>query len=508
MMTISVPPVRHALAPDPDADELKQILEAQRQSFFREGPPSAAVRRNRIDRLTLVVLDHATELADALNEDFGNRPIPATFTSDILGALGDVSDILEHLDEWMEPEPLPGSQERGIPSFIQRRPKGVVGVIGPWNFPVNLVFQPAVEALAAGNRVMIKFSEIPSRTAQVFADAVAEVFDPTEVAVVRGGPATAAAFSALPFDHLFFTGSPGVGSHVAEAAGKNLVPVTLELGGKNPVVVAPRTDITMAAERISAARLANGGQICLCPDYVFVPRERVDAFTSAYRDAVTTFYPDYFHNPDVVTSVNQANFDRVNGLVDDAESQGATVVRIDSETADPRPDSTTRRIPPTLVIGVTEDMEIAHEEVFGPVLGVVPYDSVDEATTWVQQQPHPLAAYWYGDDDDDFREFIRLTTSGGLTRNDMALHFGVQGAPFGGVGRSGSGAYHGKVGFDTFSHQRTITQSALPVGVAVTSAPPWPDDRASQLIAAAQKAAEDIRGRLNDASTSTPKETN
>jgi acyl-CoA reductase-like NAD-dependent aldehyde dehydrogenase len=496
-----------ALPADPDSAELLRLLDAQREAFLEEGPPSAAVRRDRIDRLTLAVLDHATEIAAALDADFGNRPVPATFTSDILGALGDVAETLEHLDEWMEPEPLPGSAEKGIPSVIQRRPKGVVGVIGPWNFPVNLVFQPAMEALAAGNRVMIKFSEVPSRTADVFAEAVADVFDPTELVVVRGGPATAAAFSALPFDHLFFTGSPAVGSRVAEAAGRNLVPVTLELGGKNPVVVAPGTDLTMAAERIAASRLANGGQICLCPDYVFVPRERVDGFTAAYRTAVTRFYPDWFHNPDVVTTVNAANFDRVNGLVDDAEERGAVVVRIDSEETDPRPDAATRRIPPTLVVGVTEDMAIAHDEVFGPVLGVMPYDSVDEATAWVQRQPSPLAAYWYGDEDDDFREFIRRTTSGGLTRNDMALHFGVQGAPFGGVGRSGTGAYHGKTGFDTFSHQRTITQSALPFGVAVTAAPPWPEDRAEQLVAAARAAADTIRARLEDTTASTTKET-
>jgi coniferyl-aldehyde dehydrogenase len=219
--------------PDTGAAQLQALLDAQRAAFVAEGVPSAAVRRNRIERLTLLLLEHADQLTAALSEDFGNRPVPVSLNSDILGTLGTVHHILDNLEDWMKPVEMPGTREKGMPTVIQPKPKGVVGVIGPWNFPVSLVFQPAVEALAAGNRVMIKFSEIPARTATVFADAVTAEFDPTEVVVVLGGPSTAAQFSSLQFDHLFFTGSPAVGRKVGAAAGANLVPVTLELGGKN-----------------------------------------------------------------------------------------------------------------------------------------------------------------------------------------------------------------------------------------------------------------------------------
>jgi len=482
-----------------DADlsphRMREILSDQRTAFLREGPPSAAVRRDRIDRLSLAVLEHADELAEALMADFGNRPLAHSISSDILGSLPDIEHVRANLETWMEPRVIDGTAERGTPTFVQSRPKGVVGVIGPWNFPVSLVVTPSIEALAAGNRVMIKFSEIPARTAEVFARAVATRLDPVEVAVLRGGPETSAAFSDLPFDHLFFTGSPAVGRHVAAAAGRNLVPVTLELGGKNPVVVGPDADVAVAAERISAARMMNGGQLCLCPDWVFVPRAGLDEFVSAYRESTSRYFPTVLGNPDYVTSVNDANYRRVVGLIEDAKSKGATVVTIaPEEEQGALPDPTTRRIPPTLVLGVTEEMDLAHDEVFGPVISVRPYDTVDEAITAINAKPAPLAAYWYGADTAEYQDFLRRTTSGGVTRNDMALHFGIEGAPFGGVGQSGSGAYHGRTGFDALSHQRTITGSELPIGIAPRAMPPYASDALDgvrQKVTAATRATRD-----------------
>lgn len=482
-------------APGLDSAAMLELLDRQRRAFLAEGPPTPEVRLDRIRRLTLALLENADEIAAALDADFGNRPASVSLSSDVLGSLTGLPQLQAELTDWMADRPVPGSAEKGMPTFIQHRPKGVVGVVGPWNFPVNLTFLPALEALAAGNRVMIKFSEIPGRTAEVFARAVADHLTPDEVVVVRGGAETAAAFAALPLDHLFFTGSPAVGRLVAAAAGANLVPVTLELGGKNPVVVARDADLAETAARVAAQRMMNGGQLCLCPDYVLVPEEAVGAFVGEYATAMATYFPTYLDNPDVVTVVDSRNFERIVGLIDDARVKGADVrTLVPQDELASLPDRATRRIPPTVLTGVTDDMDVAHEEVFGPVITVLGYDDVRSAIDHINARPHPLAAYWYGEDSPDFQEFLRLTTSGGVTRGDMALHFAIEGAPFGGIGQSGTGAYHGKVGFDTFSHQRTVTQSALPFGVAPRSMPPFEPDRLDRIRQAIAQQAATLRG--------------
>ncbi|MEV2225560.1 aldehyde dehydrogenase family protein [Nocardia vinacea] len=454
---MSISTIASPLGLDPSRDELVAVLNAQRAEYMEEGVPGVAARLNRIDRFAAAVLEYADELSEALNEDFGTRSRAANLGSDIVCIVSEVAGIRANLGVWATDIAVAGSENTDTPAFIQVRPKGVVGVIGPWNFPVGLVVIPTLEALAAGNRVMIKFSDIPARTAEVFARAVASRMRPEEVVVVRGGVATASAFSDLPLDHLIFTGSPTIGTVVAEAAGRNLVPVTLELGGKNPVVVTDRADLRMAATRIAGARLVNGGQICLCPDYVFVPAARVEDFIHFYGDAVRLYFPTYRDNPTAVSIINERNFDRVNGLIEDAREQGATVYSFapDAE-GEMLPDRTRRKIAPTLLTGVTEDMAVASEEIFGPVIVVRPYSDLREVIGYINSRPSPLAAYWFGDDDADFREFLRHTTSGGVTRNDIALHWRVDGAPSGGIGRSGMGAYTGKVGFDTFSHHRTV----------------------------------------------------
>ncbi|MEV7389675.1 aldehyde dehydrogenase family protein [Streptomyces sp. NPDC091215] len=483
---------------DPSAEVQRRLLDVQRAAFLAEGPPALDVRLDRIDRLLACVLEHAEELCAALDADFGSRPLAASLVSDIVGPISGAQKIRQHLAEWMRDEELPGSAEAGTPAFVQIRPKGVVGVVGPWNFPVTLVVQPAIEALAAGNRVMIKFSEVAERTADVFARAVATRMAPEEVAVVRGGVATASAFSALPFDHLIFTGSPAVGARVAEAAGRNLVPVTLELGGKNPVVLGSDADLGLAAQRVGAMRLMNGGQICLCPDYVFVPRDRVEEFVAQYEQAVKGYFPTWLDNPNVVSIVDDRNYDRVTGLITDAEAKGARVVTIaPPEEAEVLPRRKGRRIAPTVLLDVTEDMAIASEEIFGPVLSVYPYDDLNEVITYVNTRPSPLAAYFFGSDGPEFREFIRRTTSGGVTRNDLAVHWGVEGAPSGGVGRSGMGAYHGKTGFLTFSHRRTVATTTSPTGLAQNILPPVGEAMAEPLRGLVAHTLADIHGRLN-----------
>jgi coniferyl-aldehyde dehydrogenase len=329
-----------------------------------------------------------------------------------------------------------------------------------------------VTAFAAGNRVMIKMSEITSHTADLMKSTAPKYFDQTELDVVTGGPDVAAVFATLPFDHLFFTGSSSVGELVQRAAAQNLVPVTLELGGKNPVVVAPGANIRRSAARVARARMVNGGQVCLCPDYVFVPDDQMDTFVDTARHTLRDMFPSIVSNDDYCSTVNAANFDRVIGLIEDARANGASVETVAPE-GELLPDRAARKIAPTIVRDIDDRMKIAGEEIFGPVLVVKGYSRVTEAIDYINARPAPLVAYWYGPDDADFRDFVANTRSGGIARNDFAAHMIPSAAPFGGVGRSGMGAYHGKAGFDTFSHQRSVVGSDLPFSITGTAAPPF-----------------------------------
>ncbi len=457
-------------APSVAADrspDLRALLDAQRSDFLKAGEPSAALRRDRIDRLILLLTEGADEFSAALNADFGNRPHPINLMSEVVGILPDLLATRRHLERWMRPRKLRSTTLLGVPTVVEKKPLGVVGVIGPWNFPVGLVAQPTASAFAAGNRVMIKFSEVTPRAADLFAAKAATYFDPTELAVVTGGADVGAAFSALPLDHLFFTGSPRVGALVAAAAARNLVPVTLELGGKNPAVVAPGADVPAVARRIMAARLTNGGQLCLSPDYAFVQRDRILDFVDAALEQGKIAVSNE-GEAGLVSIVDDRNFQRVTELIEDARSHGATLHNTGTPT-----DSTRRRIPPTVVLGVTDEMRIAQEEVFGPVLSVLPYDTIDEVCEYISARPSPLAAYWYGPAGTGLDEFRARTLSGGMTINDFAMHCAVMAAPFGGVGHSGWGAYHGKTGFDTFTHHRTVTTSRLPFSFANLMTPPY-----------------------------------
>ena len=319
---------------------------------------------------------------------------------------------------------------------------------------------------------MIKMSEVTPRTATLMAALAPAYFDTTELHVVTGDGDTAAAFAALPFDHLFFTGSPAVGALVQRAASANLVPVTLELGGKNPVVVAPDADLARSASRIASARMINGGQVCVCPDYVFVPAHRVDEFVGVVRDTLRAMFPAIVANQDYCSSVNEANFDRVVGLIEDARAKGAQIDAV-APPGEVLPDPATRKIAPTIVRGVDDSMRLADEESFGPVLTVHAYDRLDDVIDYVNARPAPLVAYWFGPDGPDFRSFVERTRSGGVARNDFAAQMIPSAAPFGGVGRSGMGAYHGKAGFDAFSHYRTVVGSDLPFTITGRAAPPF-----------------------------------
>lgn len=455
------------------ATELQELFSAQRRAFLAEGPPSVKVRRDRLDRLVALMVDNADAIAAAVDADFGSRPRAATLMNDVLGILPDIELNRARLSAWMKPKRvLPVSAAFGMPIRVESAPLGVVGVIAPWNFPVALLIQPAAAALAAGNRVMAKSSEITWRTGTLLAELAPKYFDPTEFTVVQGGPETASAFSSLPFDHLLFTGSPEIGALVAKAAAANLTPVTLELGGKNPAVIGPGADIAKVAPRIVAARMANGGQLCLCPDEVYVPRQQLSEFVDAAQEAGRSLAPSVLTNDSWISIVNERNYDRVIGLLDDAVERGATRIQL-AGSGEALPDRASRRIPPTLLLNVTPEMRIDSEEVFGPLLSVHAYDRVDEVIARLAERPSPLAAYWYGPTGPDFERFRARTRSGGMTVDDFAMHCGVMVAPFGGVGRSGYGKYHGKAGFDTFTHQRTIVQNKTPVSIAKLVVPKY-----------------------------------
>lgn len=455
-------------------ESMSAVRQRQRAAFVADGPPDVALRRNRIDRLLALVLDNADDFVDAMAADFGTRPRAGSLFTEIMGMISVIEHTRAHVRQWMKPVQLMRTARPfGLRAEVQPSPLGVVGVIGPWNFPLNLVVLPAAAAFAAGNRVMIKMSEVTPRTADLMAAVAPAYFDAAELAVVTGDAGVAAEFAGLPFDHLFFTGSPAVGALVGQAAASNLVPVTLELGGKNPVVVAPAADVARSAARIAKARMINGGQVCVCPDYVFVPADRVDEFVGVARDTLRGMFPSIITNDDYCSSVNEANFDRVIGLIEDAGAKGARVDTV-APPNEVLPDRRTRKIAPTILRDVDDRMRIAVEETFGPVLTVRAYRRLDDVVDYVNARPAPLVAYWFGPDDADFRSFVRHTRSGGVARNDFAAQMIPSAAPFGGVGRSGMGAYHGKAGFDAFSHYRTVVGSDLPFTITGRAAPPFP----------------------------------
>jgi coniferyl-aldehyde dehydrogenase len=460
-------------AVDDPCDAMRAMLGRQRQAFMAEGPPGVDVRRNRIDRLLALVFENTDAFVDAMAADFGTRPRAGTLFSEILGMISVIEHTRAHVPQWMRTTRLMRTARLfSLKAEVEPCPLGVVGIIGPWNFPLNLVVLPASAAFAAGNRVMIKMSEVTPRTAELMKSTAPTYFDPAELDVVTGGADVAAAFSTLPFDHLFFTGSPSVGALVQRAAAQNLVPVTLELGGKNPVVVSPDADLRRAATRIAKARMINGGQACVCPDYVFVPDDRLDAFVDVARDTLRGMFPSIVSNEDYCSSVNDANFDRIIRLIDDARANGATVETV-APDGEALPDRSTRKIAPTIIRDVNDRMRIANDEIFGPVLVVRPYSRLADVIDHINQRPAPLVAYWYGPDDDAFRTYVRRTRSGAVARNDFGAQMIPSAAPFGGVGRSGMGAYHGKAGFDAFSHYRTVVGTDLPFSITGRAAPPF-----------------------------------
>ena len=437
-----------------DADRaLDGTLALQRAAFLRDGAPSLAERRRDLTKLKEALLAHQEEFIAALDVDFGHRARQETLMLDIGSTVGAINYLHGNLRRFMRPERRhvaaifkPGSAK------VVYQPLGVVGIVSPWNFPVSLAVTPLATALAAGNRVMLKPSEMTPATTGLLASMLTEIFDAEQVAVVTGDAKVGSAFSSLPFDHLLFTGSTPVGRAIMRAATENLVPVTLELGGKSPVIVEPGYNLRTAARRVAFGKLANGGQICTSPDYLLLPKGGVDEFVSAFREEVDALYPDIAGNPDYSWVVNDRHFARLVGLVEDATAKGARVVEIGAKPHDAQ----SRLFRPTLLLDVTDDMAVMQEEIFGPILPVITYDGLEDAIAYVNARPRPLALYYFGTDAQSQQKVLERTTSGGVLVNDTILHYAQDDLPFGGVGLSGMGAYHGPEGFKTMSHAKAV----------------------------------------------------
>jgi coniferyl-aldehyde dehydrogenase len=439
-----------------DSPEPTALLQAQRSAFLRDGPPAVARRREDLAKLGAAIRGCRQQFVDAINADFGHRSPQETSYMDLMPVVEGIRYLQRHVERWARPEPRgvklhfrPGSNR------VIYQPLGVVGIISPWNFPVALALMPLATALAAGNRAMIKPSELTPATSALLSSMLGQVFPADQVAVVLGDSTVAAAFSTLPFDHLLFTGSTPVGRAVMRAAGDNLVPVTLELGGKSPVIVDRGSSLTRAAHSIAWGKLGNAGQACVAPDYVLVADEEVERFIAAFASEVHQLYPDIASNPDYAAVINDRHHARLAGLLDDARAKGARVREIGAVGAG-RTRTHPRTFLPTVVTEVTDDMAVAREEIFGPILPVLPYRSIDDAITYVNARPRPLALYFFGPDGPSRRQVIERTTSGGVSINDTLLHYAQDDLPFGGVGASGMGAYHGQEGFKRLSHAKGV----------------------------------------------------
>ena len=435
--------------------ELQALLQRQQKAFRADMSPTRTAREDRLRRLARLLETHSEQFAASISDDFGSRsPIEIRITETMLLQSG-IRHALRHLTRWMKPRRVATALAyRPGRSMMIRQPLGVVGIISPWNYPLQLALAPLIGALAAGNRAMIKPSELTPQFSAALRMAIAETFAPDEVQVATGDAAVGKAFAALPFDHLVFTGSTAVGREVAQAAAKNLTPVTLELGGKSPAIIDASCDLDGVVDRLAWGKLINAGQTCIAPDYVLVPRGDVDRFVRALVSSMTRLYPVFRGNPDYTSIVNERHLQRLRDLVGDARARGARIIEIEPSTD--AIGRSNRQMAPTLLLDVADDMRVMREEIFGPVLPIVPYDTLADALSYVNQRDRPLALYWFGTDRAARDQVLVGTIAGGVSVNDTLLHIAQEELPFGGIGPSGQGHYHGEFGFRQFSKEKPV----------------------------------------------------
>jgi len=448
-----------------DTVKMDATLARQKEASIRDGIPTVEKRVEWLDRSIDLLCTHGDALCDAMSADFGHRSRDQSKFSDIASSIEALKFAKKNLRAWMRPSKRSAQFPLGLfgaRAAVHYQPKGVVGVISPWNFPVNLTFGPLAGVFAAGNRAMIKPSEFTEQTSELMAELFSQYYSDEEVAVVTGGPEVGAAFAKLPFDHLVFTGATSIAHHVMRAAAENLVPVTLELGGKSPTVVGKSADIEKAALRIMSGKLLNAGQVCLAPDYVFVPEGKTAEFVAAAQSAVEKMFPSGLKDNDDYTSVvNKRHFDRLQSYIEDARAKGGEVVEI-NPAADDFSQQAHHKMAPHIVTDASDDMKVMQDEIFGPILPIKSYKDATDVVSYINAHPRPLGMYYFGKDAEEREYLLSNTTSGGVTVNDVVFHVAQEDLPFGGVGMSGMGAYHGKDGFNEFSHKKAVyTQTAV-----------------------------------------------
>ena len=446
-------------------DNLNKVLEKQKKAHLRDGALSVETRKEWIDRCIALLIKYQNEIVETISKDFGHRSTESTLLADVAGSIGSLKSAKENIKKWVKPEKRKVTPAilglLGAKLRVEYQPLGTVGVISPWNFPVTLTFGPLGSIFAAGNRAMIKPSEFTPETSKLMKVMFEEAFKEEEVAVFTGGPDLGEAFSSLPFDHLLFTGATSIAKHVMRAASENLVPVTLELGGKSPVIISKNTNFDMSVKRVMAGKTMNAGQICLAPDYVFIPKDKKEEFISQSKKTVTEMYPSLKDNPDYTSVINQRHYDRLQGYVDEAKEKGFEVIEINPSNED-FSQQAHHKIPPTLIVDPDDNLSVMKEEIFGPILSVKTYEDIEDTVDYINSNDRPLGLYYFGDDKKEMQNVLENTTSGGVTINDVVFHVGQDNAPFGGVGPSGTGSYHGIEGFKNFSHTKTIyTQSSF-----------------------------------------------
>ncbi len=449
--------------------ELQECFDQQRTAFRAQPMPSCKDRVEVLLQLKSVLLNHQQQIETAIWEDFSGRSRDETILAEILPIAQNIHYVCSKLKKWMKPSKRSvGLHLQPAQAVVHYQPVGVVGVIAPWNYPLQLAVLPMISALAAGNRVMVKMSEFTPRLAALFARLMATHFPADLITVVQGDVTVATAFSKLPFDHLLFTGSTAVGRIVMQAAAENLTPVTLELGGKSPAIISSDVSMDEAAERICFGKSFNGGQTCVAPDYVLCPRNKVDEFIASYRQAFQRMYPQLTNNGDYTCIINERMQSRLQGLVAEAQAAGAQVQVLGTKECDDH----SRRMPMHILTDVTDDMRVMQEEIFGPILPVIPFDALSDALDYINSRPRPLALYLFSHHRETQQLVLEHTRSGGVCINDTLLHVAVDDMPFGGIGDSGMGHYHGHEGFLTFSKARsTLVKGKM--NAAKLLAPPY-----------------------------------
>ena len=459
-----------------DTQNLEALVELQRSKFRAEGEVTYATRIDRLKRLKALIVENKIEFAKTTKREFGGaRSYEFSLFSEFAGKVEGIDYSMKHLKEWMKPEKRKTNKPMnflGGKSEVRHFPKGVVGIISPWNLPFGLTVAPLTSALAAGNRALLKPSEFVPETAALFADVVPKYFANDEVAVVTGGAEISQRFAELPFDHLLFTGSTNIGAKVMQSASKNLVPVTLELGGKSPVIIGRSAKLDLAGTRLTFGKLLNGGQLCLSPDYVVVPNELEEQLIARVVQEAQSMYPNITENEDYAGVINERHFARLQNYIDDAVAKGAKLTIVGADKT--RASEDNRRMPLHILQSVNEDMLVMHEEIFGPILPVMTYSDVAEVPDMIEPRRNPLAMYYFGKDKSEQEYLLSNVQSGGVCINDITLHYVQEDLPFGGVGASGMGAYHGPEGFRTLSHARAIySQTMIDVLPIIGARPPF-----------------------------------